>query len=507
MLEPPSARIDPKQRYPLGGSNLFYLTYMLAELRRRKGRTLLTALGLAVGVGLVVTVTALSNGLDRAQDKVLKPLTGVGTDMSVTRPLTTSGSGSNQSFRPGPGGPRLSTSEQRALRRENGGARFGLQNLGNPGQRFTRDNFTSTSQLSFPESKQKKIAGLAGVESTAGALTLSNVHISGTVPKQSQQRAPGIGGGGGPPRNINFKQTTVSGIDTSKSDLGLITPSEIRSGSYFNSGKHREAILTESYARREQIKIGDNVKLGGKSFEVVGLAKLPLGGQASDIYVRLGELQKFSDREGRINVLQVRATDSSVVSSVSSEIEKSFSGSQVTTAKQLADRVSGSLVDAKNLSGKLGTALAIVGLAAAFLIAGFLTLSSVNKRTRELGTLKAIGWRQRLVVRQVTAESLAQGALGGLLGALLGLGGAALASAVAPTLEATVASAGGGGPFGFGQAQVASGSSHVALDAPVDVSLLLLAVGLALLGGLISGVVGGVRAARLRPAEALRSVE
>jgi ABC-type antimicrobial peptide transport system permease subunit len=170
--------------------------------------------------------------------------------------------------------------------------------------------------------------------------------------------------------------------------------------------------------------------------------------------------------------------------------------------------VSGSLVDAKNLSGKLGTALAIVGLTAAFLIAGFLTLSSVNKRTRELGTLKAIGWPQRLVVRQVTAESLAQGALGGLLGALLGIGGAALASALAPTLEATVASAtGGGGPFGFGQAQVASGSSTVSLDATVDGSLLLLAVGLALLGGLLSGLVGGVRAARLRPAAALRSVE
>jgi putative ABC transport system permease protein len=481
---------------------------MMSELRRRKGRTLLTALGLAVGVGLVVTVTALSKGLDRAQDEVLKPLTGVGTDMSVSRPLRVSGSDSTETFRPGPGGGGLSESDQRALRRENGGTRFGLQNLGEPGERFSRDEFTSTSQLSFPESEQQKVDRLSGVESSAGALTLSAVHISGRVPEESQQAGPPGAGGGGPPRNINFTQTTASGIDTSKPDLGLITPSQIQSGSYFNSGARREAILNQSYARREQISIGDKIELGGKSYMVIGFARLPLGGQASDVYARLGELQKLSDREGRINVLQVRAADSSVVSSVAGEIEKTISGSQVTTAEELADRVSGSLVDAKNLSGKLGTALAIVGLAAAFLIAGFLTLSSVNKRTRELGTLKAIGWPQRLVVRQVTAESLAQGALGGLLGALLGIGGAALASALAPTLEATVASAtGGGGPFGFGQAQVASGSSTVSLDATVDGSLLLLAVGLALLGGLLSGLVGGLRAARLRPAAALRSVE
>jgi putative ABC transport system permease protein len=151
-----------------------------------------------------------------------------------------------------------------------------------------------------------------------------------------------------------------------------------------------------------------------------------------------------------------------------------------------------------------------VALAAAFLIAGLLTLSSVNKRVRELGTLKAIGWPQRLVVRQITGESVAQGALGGVLGALLGIGGAALISALAPTLEATVAAAAGGpgGPPGaFGQGQVESGSSVITLSAPVDAGLILLAIGLALLGGLVSGAIGGGRVARLRPADALRSVE
>jgi ABC-type antimicrobial peptide transport system permease subunit len=206
-------------------------------------------------------------------------------------------------------------------------------------------------------------------------------------------------------------------------------------------------------------------------------------------------------------VLQVRASSADQVESVAKRIRSDFTGAQVTTAKNLADRVSGSLVDAKNLSSKLGTALAIVALVAAFLIAGLLTLSSVNKRIRELGTLKAIGWPQRLVIRQVTGEALAQGALGGLLGAALGVGGAALVGAFAPKLEATVAQATPIGPTPFGQGGVASGSTSVALNAPVDAGLIVLAIALALLGGLVAGAIGGARAARLRPAEALRSVE
>ena len=59
---------------------MFYTRYVLAELRRRRGRTILTALGLGVGVALVVAVTSLSQGLSNAQDEVLEPLTGVGTE-------------------------------------------------------------------------------------------------------------------------------------------------------------------------------------------------------------------------------------------------------------------------------------------------------------------------------------------------------------------------------------------------------------------------------------------
>ena len=426
---------------------MFYLTYMLSELRRRKGRTLLTALGLGVGVGLVVTVTALSTGLDRAQAKVLKPLTGVGTDMSVSRPISVPSSSSNG----GPGFPRLSEKERQELQSENGGARLGLRNLGKPGSHFTRDSFLSTSQLSFPASKVKTVSGIANVDSAAGGLTLTALHVSGTVPKQQDQ---GGGGFGGPPvggqrqgpRSINFDSLTVTGVDQARKALGAVTPGQIASGRYFSAGSKREAILNISYARRKGLGLGDKVTLGGKKFTVVGLARTPLGGQASDVYVKLAQLQKLADRVGRVNTIYVRASSASKVSSVASAIRSSFSGSSVTTAKDLAKRVSGSLVDAKNLTKKLGTALELVGLLAAVLIATLLTLSSVAKRTRELGTLKAVGWSQKRVVRQVTGESLLQGLLGGAIGVVLGIAGALAIDAIGIDLKATVASASSGPP-------------------------------------------------------------
>jgi putative ABC transport system permease protein len=494
----------------LAPPRVFYVTYMLAELRRRLGRTVLTALGLGIGVGLVVTVTALSNGLDEAQAKILKPLTGVGTDMTVSRPIELAAPGSNPGR--GPFG-QLSEKEREQLRKENGGGRFGLQNLGKPGTKFSRDTFVSAAQLSMPASDVSKIATIAGVQAAAGGLTLNSLHIEGTVPEQTQQQGqgqfgPGPDFGGGPPQNIDVSSISVSGVDQAAEGLGAITPSEITAGRFFGTGGARQAILDESYASSQGLAVGDTLKLGSKTFTVVGIAKTPLGGQSSNVYVELAQLQKLSGREGRVSTIYVRAASADQVAAVSSEIEKRVSGSSVTTASDLANRVSGTLVDAKNLAGKLGTALSVVGLLAAFLIASLLTLSSVTKRIRELGTLKALGWPQRLVVRQVTGESVLQGLLGGAVGVVLGLAGAATIAAFAPSLKATFANQQTGffrGPFGQGAVQ--DSATSVALGAPVSFSLVVGAVALAVLGGLIAGAVGSLRAARLRPADALRHID
>jgi hypothetical protein len=76
-----------------------FITYLLRELRRRMRQAMFIAAGLALGVGLVITVTAAAGGVSASQGTVLKSLYGVGTDITVTQPPTA-----------GSGGGRASTS-------------------------------------------------------------------------------------------------------------------------------------------------------------------------------------------------------------------------------------------------------------------------------------------------------------------------------------------------------------------------------------------------------------
>src|ERR1700677_1301794 len=71
--------------HQLWGGLMFFLTYLRRELRRRMKQAVVIALGRALGVGLVITVSAASSGVKKAQNDVLSSLYGVGTDVTVTK--------------------------------------------------------------------------------------------------------------------------------------------------------------------------------------------------------------------------------------------------------------------------------------------------------------------------------------------------------------------------------------------------------------------------------------
>jgi ABC-type antimicrobial peptide transport system permease subunit len=319
-----------------------------------------------------------------------------------------------------------------------------------------------------------------------------------TTPEQTLQQIVNP-----PQTNIKSSSYTIAGVDPSQPAIGLVTPALLSSGKFFTPGTTSQALVADSYASRNGLKVGSKLDLNKSDFTVVGLVKPPLGGQTADVYIPLGQLQKLGSQKALANVILVRASSGTSVGSVQSEIQKLYPNAQVASAKDVADQISGSLVNASNLSHRLGVALEILAAVAAFLLAILLTLASVGKRVRELGTLKALGWKQRLVVRQVVGESLAQGAAGGLLGIALGIIGALAVGAFGVTLTAHSSV---GGAFGFG-ALARTASDTVKLDAPLSAEILAAGFLLALIGGLLAGAAGAFRAARLRPADALRAVE
>jgi len=312
-----------------------------------------------------------------------------------------------------------------------------------------------------------------------------------------------------PQTDITTTSYTAAGIDPASPHSGLVTTDQLQSGTWLSQNGTYEVLAARSYATKNNLKVGSTIKINGKTFTVVGLVNPTLTGNTADLYFPLKTLQSLASKQDRVTQVLVKTTSSSNVDAVVKEIEKALPGAQVVTTKSLADQVTGSLSDAKKLASRLGGALGVIVLAAAFIIAVLLTLSSIAKRVREIGTLRAIGWSKSRVVRQMLAEAVGIGIFGGIVGAALGFGVAAAVGSFTPALTATTTGVPNVGSSNLAQFFNQSSSVHtttVSLHAPVHVTTLLLGIAFAVLGGLIAGAIGGWRAARLAPAEALRTV-
>ncbi|OIK05052.1 ABC transporter permease [Streptomyces monashensis] len=484
-----------------------FFTYLRRELRRRRRAALVVASGLALGIALVIVVNSVSSGMGRAQDKVLQSLYGLGTDMTVTKAASVDTGNAQR--------PRF---------------QFGAKADGDSSTQSS-DRVMVQGFTTLASSTVTKVGDQQGVSSAVGGLSLRVLKVSGQFTRgQFQQNGGGTGsfrrGGetGGPQgevkgggANFDVNQYSVFGTDVARPQLGPLTSSKITSGRTFTTAETdaKVAVADASYAKEKSLKVGSTVTIKNVKYSVIGIATAASGDAAADLYIPLKQAQTLSGNADKVTTIYVKATDSQQIDSVKSTIQKNVSGTTVTTSADLAKTVSGSLSTASSLATSVGRWLSIAVLVAAFLVAGLLTSSAVSRRVREFGTLKALGWTSGRVTRQVVGEAVVNGLVGGALGIALGLAGAYVVTAVSPTLQAQLGGGGGTGGGGFGgggggfggPGRQAAKTLEVALTAPVSVTTIVLAVGLAVAGGLVAGAFGGWRASRLRPADALRRVE
>jgi len=522
-----------------------FFTYLWRELRRRMRQAIFIAVGLALGIGLVITVTAASAGVKNAQASVLHSLYGVGTDITVTKAPAagSNGGGFGFSFTQG----------------------IGTRTRPKAGTKIDNNTLSGGGTLaSISSADVTSIAKLDNVAAAAGGLTLTDRTITGTVPAINFNNGGGGGGGGfnggggnssgsGNPSSFrsafNIGGFTVNGVDITNGELGPLSNGKVTAGRTFTSADESSdvALVDSSYATQNKLKVGSKVAIGNSkavatNFTIIGIVSEPAGDDVANYYIPLGVAQTLANMKNDVNTIYVAATNGQDISSVASSISKAVPGSTVTDENSLASEVTGSISSAASLANNLGKWLAIAVLVAAFLLASLLTMSAVSRRVREFGTLKALGWKSRRVIGQVMGESIAIGVVGGLIGVALGFGGAALVGHFAHSLTATVGSTtgsatpggarffgggtggtGGTGGGGFGGGGFGGGGGTnpfrggftpartaptvaVPLHAPVTLEVIVVAVVLAILGGLIAGSFGGWRAARLRPAAALSKV-
>jgi putative ABC transport system permease protein len=472
---------------------MFFVTYLRRELRRRMRQAILVALGLALGVGLVVTVAAASAGVNKAEAGVLSSLYGIGTDMTVSgpSPLSVPAHGCSPTpthpcqVSPPSGGP--------------GGSR---KNKSGPVDILFPPLFHTVSA-----SAVAAVARLHDVAAAVGVLTL--------VDQWTRSSAES----GGSLLGSTYGTYSVDGVPIGHSPVGPLSAATISSGRFFTAADSNAdvALVDSAYAISDGLKVGSTITIRQARFTVIGIVSLPQGTSPPDVYIPLPRAQAIGTQNkhgggslaGQVNLIYVAAASAADVPAVQSEIARLYPGDTVTAPSSLASEVTGSLSSAARLTGDLGRWVSVLALVAAFAVACLLTLAAVGRRSAEFGALKALGWRTRRIVAQVLGESVATGVVGAAAGVGLGFAGAAIVAAVAPTVSGTDSSA-----IGSMQQVIQNGSPapivwravSVPLSPSVSGGVIVLAVILALAGGLLAGAFAAWRIARLGPADALALV-
>lgn len=397
--------------------------YAVKEIKRRKLRSLVNVLGYVIAVAFLIIAVTLAQGYNVVAAGALNR---IGTHFVVYIPAS-----KTCPCQFGEVGP------------------------------FFKDAYTPTFNLSIVET----VKALPGVADAAPCLMfrLDNLTICG----------------------VDF--------DSLATETNVVSSNMLVEGNYSGVYDFGAVLVDSVFADIAKLDVGNNVTAFNRNFTVVGtvnpsLYSRPAG--IANIYAPLtvvqeiarfyGDLYNFAVRD--INVVLVEISpegDSAYISAVEQSVLgtiESYAGQAGTIVGYQCGVAARKVV---SITEDSAWVISIILLASATLFSVKSQFGSVSERTKEIGVLKAIGWANSDITKQVFLESLLQGLAGGIIGIGLGY----LVEFLIPQ-------------FGLVSTQ------NLVLTVSPFLALLGLIVSLS--GGILAGLIPAWQASKLQPAEALR---
>jgi putative ABC transport system permease protein len=250
-------------------------------------------------------------------------------------------------------------------------------------------------------------------------------------------------------------------------------------GRPFHDGRP-EVMLGDLLAENLNKHLGDTLTLEGSPFTVVAIYHGGSALEAGAVIMPLDQLQKLSSLQGKVSTIHVRLRPApagvsydAYLKSAEAQIEAALPGLRAVPA---AERASNNQLVRLAHASAWGTS-SIALLIGVLGIANTMAMS-VFERTREIGILRALGWKQAQVLFLIQLEAIVLGLGGGVLGIFIGWAALRVLAALPQTASIVSAS--------------------------VPLPLLVEAVGIAVLAGFVAGLLPAWRGACLSPVEALR---
>jgi putative ABC transport system permease protein len=304
------------------------------------------------------------------------------------------------------------------------------------------------------------IQKITGVKDATGTLRSTNMSQPGTDNSASNSGPPGMGG------------FTVIGIDRAKLNLAGVDSID---GAYFTNESSNEIIIGKTAAQELDKKVGDTVNLFGEDFKITGIYETGNFITDGGAFMSLDTLQNLTSNQDKVSSIAVKLNENANVTQVSQTIDDTFPNelSTVTAASQ-ANRMNSALSTIDTASWAISLLAIVIGAVGVINT----MIMSVYERTREIGVLKAVGWKDKRILGMILGESVVLTLIAAVVGTVVAV--------VGVVVLLSLSSVGG------------------VIKPSFSLDIFLRAFVVAFAVGILGGLYPAYRASRLSPTEALR---